>query len=367
MKNITWITSGYLLQVDLPILSYLKDYYQIHWVVIAKDGSDKQKTACEYAQEHDIEIEFCSPRGHRYLPLCLMDYFSLMKRLSQRNSDIYYFNMITFPYAIFAIQKFIDSHKIIVAMHHGKIHKGMQLRHIYKYYLKFLCNKPYSFQYFSESQAAYFSGKDRNRTCVIPLALNDFGKSTDKPDNQIISFLSFGHIIETKNIGLLIQAACKLKEMIDIPFKVKIVGHCRQWESIYQPLIKYPEIFDLDIRMVPDSMIPQLFSSSHYLILPYKAVTQSGPLRIAYGYNMPVIASDLEGFQESVVDGVTGLLFKSEDVQSLINTMKECVTSGYVYYEKLKDKQNAYVKSNLDVMAVVAKYKSMFDIFKSNI
>ena len=153
--------------------------------------------------------------------------------------------------------------------------------------------------------------------------------------------------------------------MIDIPFKVKIVGHCRQWESIYQPLIKYPEIFDLDIRMVPDSLIPQLFGSSHYLVLPYKAVTQSGPLRIAYGYNMPVIASDLEGFQESVVDGVTGLLFKSEDLQSLVNTMKECVIRGYNYYEELKDRQAAYVKSNLDVMAVVTNYKSMFDNFKN--
>ncbi len=54
-------------------------------------------------------------------------------------------------------------------------------------------------------------------------------------------------------------------------------------------------------------------------------MTQSGPLRIAYGYDIPVIASDLEGFKESVEENVTGVLFKSENVESLVEVMRRAI------------------------------------------
>ena len=142
---------------------------------------------------------------------------------------------------------------------------------------------------------------------------------------------------------------------------MKIVGHCRTWSTTYQPLIKYPEIFDLQIESVPDSDIPNLFCGSHYLVLPYKSVTQSGPLRIAYGYNIPVITSDLDGFRESVIENVTGLMFKTEDVESLASVMQQVVEQHPNMYAKLKESQKDYVERNLKVDAVVDKYRKMFD------
>lgn len=38
-------------------------------------------------------------------------------------------------------------------------------------------------------------------------------------------------------------------------------------------------------------------------MLPYQDVAQSGPHMIAYNYNLPVIASDINGFVERVEDG----------------------------------------------------------------
>lgn len=360
MKSIVWVTSGYLLQVDLPILDQLNKEYKIKWIVYAAENSDKGQHAKEYAQKNGIDVEFECLHSHRYLPMAYFEYTKVIKRLASMKADMYYFDIIAFPYLLFAIKKYLPAQKVIMAMHHGKIHNGMQLRHLYKHYLSYLCKQPFWFQYFSETQAKYFTG-DQSHRFVIPLALNDFGNSNVAPPKDFVQFLSFGHIIETKNIGLLIQAACLLKERCSIPFKVKIVGHCRTWNTTYQPLIKYPEIFDLRIESVPDSDIPNLFCGSHYLVLPYKSVTQSGPLRIAYGYNTPVITSDLEGFKESVIENVTGLMFETENVESLARLMQQVLEHHPQMYNDVKDKQKVYVEQNLKVGAVVAMYKKMFD------
>ena len=45
-------------------------------------------------------------------------------------------------------------------------------------------------------------------------------------------------------------------------------------------------------------------------MLPYQDVAQSGPHMIAYNYNLPVIASDIEGFAERVEDGENSFLVR---------------------------------------------------------
>ena len=360
MKTITWITADYMLQVDLPILHKLKDIYTIRWIVYTSETSDKKKTALEYAHKYGIDITFYCIKGHRYSPLTYWEYDQQMKAISKRNSDVYYFDIIAFPYLLFAIKKNISHNKVIMAMHHGHIHNGMQMRYIYKYYLSYLCKHSCSFQYDSQTQANYFAG-DSKRCFVIPLALNDFGSSNSYPPENYVQFLSFGNIIPTKNIELLIHAACKVREMIDHPFKIKIVGHCRNWNNVYQPLIKYPDIFDLHIESVPDKDIPILFSSSHFLVLPYKSVTQSGPLRIAYGYNLPVIASDLEGFKESIVDGSTGLLFKTESVDSLANILISVIMNHPNNYNEIREKQRKYIENNISQEVIISQYIRMFN------
>ena len=37
MKSIVWVTSGYLLQVDLPILDQLNKVFKIKWIDVAAE------------------------------------------------------------------------------------------------------------------------------------------------------------------------------------------------------------------------------------------------------------------------------------------------------------------------------------------
>ena len=63
-------------------------------------------------------------------------------------------------------------------------------------------------------------------------------------------------------------------------------------------------------KRIDDCEIAELFTKHDFLMLPYEDVAQSGPHMIAYYYNLPVIASDIEGFAERVIDGENGYLFK---------------------------------------------------------
>lgn len=358
-KTICWITSGYFLQVDLPVLNRIKEYFNIQWFVYAKPGTDMARHATSYANDNNIALKLFSSNHHRYNPFIYLDYDKQIYMLSKINADIYYFDITAFPYLFWAIKRHLPANKVIMAMHHGSVPTLMDFKYLYKKYLNYLYRQPYTYQYFSKSQAAHFKG-DSQKRYVINLSLNNYGKSMLTPPSDYVSFLFFGVIIGTKQVDSIIKAACLVKERTNKRFKVKIAGHCRNWAP-YEALIKYPDIFDLRIERVPDSTIPDLFSSAHYLLQPYTFVSQSGPLRMAYGYNLPVITSDLEGFKEFVIDNVTGKFCKAGNVESLAQIMQEVIDKHPSMYNNLRDKQKKYIELNISQDAIVAKYIKMFN------
>ena len=359
-KRICWITAPYMLQVDLPILSTLSKNYGIDWFVWGSSVSDNAGLAKTYAEKNDIPLRFIESPYSFYNPMSLIFCCKILRTLNMNGYDAYYLDISTFPWLLYAIRKYLPANKVILAMHHGKIHSGMRFKPIYRPFLKYLNRQPFFLQYFSKLQADAFRGKDNSKKYIIPLALNDFGSPDAMPDTEKVVFTAFGNIIESKNIPLLIEAGNRLWEEYPEKFVIRIAGKGRLWNTC-KYLIRHPEAFELDIRRIPDEEIPNLFATSHYIVFPYKAVTQSGPLRIAYGYDIPVIASDLEGFKESVEENVTGVLFKSENVESLVEVMRRAISDHPSQHNRIKASQYEYVRQNLTTASVCAKYIEMLD------
>lgn len=74
---------------------------------------------------------------------------------------------------------------------------------------------------------------------------------------------------------------------------------------------------------IPDSDVPILFKAADALVLPYRAIYQSGPLSLAYRFGLPVIATRVGSFEREVVHGVTGVLCEPESPQSLARAIQE--------------------------------------------
>ena len=146
-----------------------------------------------------------------------------------------------------------------------------------------------------------------------------------------------------------------------VDFKVKIAGNCKDWDTNYAPIIECPEIYDLDIRRIPNEDVAELFAESDYFVMPYQDIAQSGAITVAFRYNIPVLCSDIEQFSEFVTDGVTGFTFKSQDEYSLANKMEWIMKNHQQIYSTIKKNEQKFVDENLSLQTIVGKYKSFIE------
>ena len=97
-------------------------------------------------------------------------------------------------------------------------------------------------------------------------------------------------------------------------------------------------------------------------MLPYQDVAQSGPHMIAYQYNLPVIASDIDGFTERVIDGENGFLFKVNDREDLTRVIEEVVNMKPQEYKYLKENLKKYSIENFSLEKISKKYIDYFEL-----
>ena len=139
-----------------------------------------------------------------------------------------------------------------------------------------------------------------------------FIKSNDEK-----SLLFFGQIKKDKGLDIL------LKSMQNIDSKVSLVIAGKSSDvdfSYYKKLIKDLRINNKIIiknYFISDSDMLDLFLSSTIIVLPYKKIYQSAVLLMSMSLGLPVIVSDLEPFNEIIVDDYNGFIFKNGDLDNL--------------------------------------------------
>lgn len=68
---------------------------------------------------------------------------------------------------------------------------------------------------------------------------------------------------------------------------------------------------------IPDSEVEKFFMASDLVVLPYESATQSGIVQIAFGFEVPVIVTDVGGLPEVVEDGKTGYVVPPHSSKAL--------------------------------------------------
>lgn len=126
--------------------------------------------------------------------------------------------------------------------------------------------------------------------------------------------LFFGFVREYKGLKHLLRAMAVLKED-GLDTKLLIVGDFGEDKQSYLNLIDELGIADmLEIHdgYIPDKEVEKYFAASDLVVLPYESATQSGIVQIAYGFEKPVVVTDVGGLPDVVVDGKTGYVVESE-------------------------------------------------------
>lgn len=136
-------------------------------------------------------------------------------------------------------------------------------------------------------------------------------------DAEAKYILFFGQIKDVKGLDVLLEA------MRFVPVNIKLIIAGKPWKndfSIYSDLIKKYNLEDriiMMIRFIEDDEREKLFYASDVNVIPYRIIYQSGVLLMAMSHGLPVIASDLPANKEIIIDNENGMLFESENANSL--------------------------------------------------
>lgn len=152
--------------------------------------------------------------------------------------------------------------------------------------------------------------------------------------NEEKLLLFFGFVREYKGLKHLLYAMPEIKEQIG-QVKLMVVGSFGDDKEAYMQIIEELELSDC-VEVIdgytPDNEVEKYFAACDLVVLPYESATQSGIVQIAYGFEKPVIVTDVGGLPDVVEDGKTGYVVESKNPKALSEKIVD-------YYVQNKEKE----------------------------
>lgn len=157
--------------------------------------------------------------------------------------------------------------------------------------------------------------------------------------------LFFGFVRKYKGLQYLLEAMKLLKER-DFKVQLWVVGDFGEDKDEYVEQIRTFEIGG-QVQMVqgyvPDDEVEKYFAASDLVVLPYLSATQSGIVQIAFGFEKPVLVTEVGGLPDVVTNGKTGYVVEPRSAEMIaeaimdyyINNRREAFVSQI---EKEKDR-----------------------------
>jgi len=350
--------------VDLGILHHLSNDIQITYgVVIQKNNANYSIEELQrYCITNNIDFNPFIFRYQQKDPRSFWNFYKIIKTIKKSNPDLIY--IVSFDHIIFStLSLLLSKEKTIIALHDVEFHSNAAHKRVLELSRKITMSHFRKFQVFSGIQESIFKRLfPRKKIKTIPLPLKDFGEADKLNDHsEIIRFLFFGNILPYKGLNLLLQALTSIEQANPkTKFELVVAGRCDNWSSHYEHIVKSKSFVKKFIRFIKNEEIAGFFTEADYLILPYLDATQSGPLKIAFNYNVPVIASDLQSFQEEIVHDVDGYLFRSGNADDLTSVLSTVLNNHKNDYLRIKEAQRIYVRSKYSETALKQNFLDLF-------
>ncbi len=159
---------------------------------------------------------------------------------------------------------------------------------------------------------------------------NHFGKKLDKigaqkklgldPTKKTILF--FGIIRDYKGLDNLIKAFANLDESYQLVIAGESYGSFKKYEDEINAVTNKQNVKTF-IEYIDDSRVTDFFSAADVVVLPYRTATQSGITAISYHFNVPVIATNVGGLEETIKHEKTGLIVKENTPEKITEAIQE--------------------------------------------
>ena len=326
--TLVYFNSDCFTDTDVTVLRYLSNEFQVVWFYLyeslfANEMRYSPLIVKDYAEKYGITLEVVDPKVRRRSPKNLYFYWKIARKINSYKPDIVYCCSI-FPFWMLTY-RFIKCPNKVFGVHDAVRHsykKNRSLQWMNNQKEKWFKCFPLLLT-FSASQHDLLKQVHGYDSEMVGMSFKCFGKSSNTPSpiETGIKLLFFGSIILYKGLDLLINALEELRTEGINNLTLTIAGKGAFWKDC-QPLIKTTELYKLKVRFIENDEIPDLMSSHHFLVLPYRNVTQSGPLVTALGYGLPVIAPELGSFLD-YFDNKTAILYP----QGALKESLRCVST----------------------------------------
>ena len=181
----------------------------------------------------------------------------------------------------------------------------------------------------------------------------NFGSRSDRsearrklsiPDDAPV-ILFFGYIRKYTGLDILLRAMPRIIESLpDIRLIVagEFYGDEKEYRSIIQELRIPAKNLILATDYIPNDDVALYFSAANVTVLPYRTATQSGIVQIAYNFDVPVIATNVGGLAEIVIDGKSGIIAEDATPEAIAEAvlryfqqrMEPQLTEGVIHEKK---------------------------------
>lgn len=165
-----------------------------------------------------------------------------------------------------------------------------------------------------------------------------------KSDEKLLLF--FGFVREYKGLKILLRAMPKAEDYSG-GITLMVVGSFGDDKEDYIRLIGNLHIEDcvevID-RYMPDNEVEKYFAACDAVVLPYESATQSGIVQIAFGFEKPVIVTNVGGLPDVVTDGKTGYVVEAGNPEILAKAIAEFYANGKAreFQENVKNEAHRF-------------------------
>lgn len=205
------------------------------------------------------------------------------------------------------------------------------ISHEHRWYDAFITKMTLRFAHFFISQSTYITEQltlnfPEKKVFQTTLSVNDcfdFKKYTKESARKELNIttknviLFFGLISPYKGLEKLIEAFTAMRHH---DTTLLIVGESYEHMGRYTRQINKSNLAEnilLHNKFINNENIELYFKSADVLVLPYYSGTQSGILMMAYAFGVPVVATNVGGSAELIINYKTGLVATNNNIEHL--------------------------------------------------
>lgn len=163
-------------------------------------------------------------------------------------------------------------------------------------------------------------------------------------NTEVILF--FGFVREYKGLKYLLEA---MPEIINKRKDVQlwVVGDFGSDREDYLSMISSLNVI-ASVKVVEgyiaDADVEKYFASSDLVVLPYISATQSGIVQIAYGFQKPVLVTNVGGLPDVVSDGKTGYVVEARSTTAIANKVIDYFENDRQkeFMENIREEENRF-------------------------